>query len=217
MAMDLPQVTYPSLPQAAASAEGFVPKGWTLEQAAGGDLNDDGVEDIAFVLHDQDPANIVRDPDGADNTKLDTNPRVVGVALGRKDHSGFDLVLANHALIPRRDDPTLDDVFDNGLVIRRGTLQLSLSTFATAVTNITVIFRQQAGRFELIGYDRTEVQRDTGDTTGLSIDYLTHRSERREGKISNDIDRITTSKLAPTVLLSVDDVGSVLDFDPGAN
>lgn len=85
------------------------------------------------------------------------------------------------------------------------------------MTNVTVTFRQQAGRFELIGYDRTEVQRDTGDTSGPSIDCLTRRSERCEGKICNNADRVTKSKLTLTALLSVGDVGSVLVFDAGAN
>jgi hypothetical protein len=216
----IPAVTYPALPRQAASAEGFVPPGWRLEAQAKGDLNGDGKADLAFVLHDTDPKNVVANPEGLGVDSLDTNPRILAVAFARA--AGYELALENHALIPRRTDPVLEDPFDGvaagGLEIARGTLRLRLGVFASAgswsMSTIATTFRWQNGRFELIGYDRTETNRGSGEIEGLSINYLTRRAKRSQGTIESDAEKSRWETLPRGPLLSLDEVGDGLEFDP---
>lgn len=216
----IPAVTYPALPRQAASADGFVPPGWQLESKVEGDLNGDGKPDLAFVLHATDPKNVVANPDGLGVKSLDTNPRILAAAFAR--NAGYELVLENHALIPRRTDPVMDDPFDSvaasGLDVARGTLRLRLGVFASAgswsMSTIATTFRWQNGRFELIGYDRTDTNRGSGEIEGLSINYLTRRAKRTVGSIESDAEKTRWETLARGPLLSLDEVGDGLEFDP---
>jgi hypothetical protein len=107
-----------------------VPAGWKLEARADGDLDGDGTPDVAFVLHGNDPALVVKN-DGLGEQELDTNPRVLVVVLRRG--SRFELAVQNRTLIARRDDPSMEDPFDDdALEIRRGSLRVSLRLFMTA-------------------------------------------------------------------------------------
>jgi hypothetical protein len=219
-ALDIPDVTYPPLPRQATAAEGLVPSGWTLEAKVEGDLNGDGKADLALVLHATDPKNVVANPDGFGPDSLDTNPRILAVAFARA--GGYELALENHALIPRRTDPVLDDPFDStaasGLEVARGTLRLRLGVFASAgswsMSTTAMTFRWQNGRFELIGYDTTETNRGSGEITGLSINYVTRRAKRTEGTIESDAETARWETLPRRPLLSLDEVGDGLAFDP---
>jgi hypothetical protein len=219
-ALDIPDAAYPPLPRQAVSAEGFVPPGWRLEAQAKGDLDGDGKADLAFVLHGTDPKNVVANPDGLGVDSLDTNPRILAVAFARA--AGYDLALENHALIPRRTDPVMDDPFDSvaasALEVARGTLRLRLGVFASAgswsMSTIATTFRWQNGRFELIGYDRTETNRGSGEIEGLSINYLTRRAKRSQGTIESDAEKTRWETLPRGPLLGLDEIGDGLEFDP---
>jgi hypothetical protein len=52
-ALDIPPVDYPTLPATAADADGFVPRGWRIEQRLDGDLNADRRADLVLVLRQQ--------------------------------------------------------------------------------------------------------------------------------------------------------------------
>ena len=218
----IPAVSYPALPGQAASAEGFVPPGWQLEAQAKGDLNGDGAEDLALVLHATNPNNVMANPDGLGVDKLDTNPRMLAVAFAFARTAGYELALENHTLIPRRTDPVMDDPFDSiaasGLEVARGTLRLRLGVFASAgswsMSTIATTFRWQNGRFELIGYDRTDTNHGSGEIEGLSINYLTRRAKRTQGNIESDAEKSRWETLPRAPLLSLDEVGDGIEFDP---
>jgi len=217
-ALDSPTVDYPSLIDHSATAEGFVPKGWSLEIQARGDLNGDGRDDLALVLRDHDPRNIIDNTDGLGPPRFDTNPRILAVAFGEGD--GYRLALANHTLIPRPDNPVLDDVLseNGGVSIQRDTLRVRLHLFASAggwtTALSTFTFRFQNDRFELIGYDRSEVQRNTGGTMAISVNYSTGRMSRTTGSIAHDRSKTSWRRLPKRPLLTLEQIGDGLDFDP---
>jgi hypothetical protein len=129
----IPEVRYPALPDAADDVEGFVPPGWRVERTARGDLDRDGAADLALVIRMQEPRNILA-PDGLGSQPFDTNPRILAVALANPA-GGYRLVVQNHALIPRRESPTVEDPFhpeDTDFGIERGSLRLSLYRFMSA-------------------------------------------------------------------------------------
>lgn len=185
----LPDVSYPMLVPTASDAQGFVPTGWTLEAQQTGDLNGDGLPDLAFALQQQEPRNIVSTGVICGET-VDTNPRLLAVALAQR-RGGYHLVVQNHTLIPHYDNACAEDWFsgegvaESGLEVTRGAVRVRLGRFMTAggwgMGSTTYTFRWQHEALRLIGFDYTNVQRNTGETDTLSVNYLTTASESRKG------------------------------------
>lgn len=215
---NLPAASYPKLAPHGASVEAFVPVGWRLESKIAGDLNGDGRPDAVLVLRDNDPKKIV-DTGRQSMPRFDTNPRILAVVFATTQ-GGYDLALENHTLIARTTDPWQQDPLDpNGIqegevAIKNGTLRVTLGYFAGDMGRITYTFRFQNGRFELIGYDRVNVTRNSGVMTDLSVNYSTRRVERKVGHISNDENKVTRTKLPAKPLLSLPQISDGLAFEP---
>ncbi len=218
---DPPAVTYPVLAAHARSAEGFVPAGWAIETSQSGDLNGDGVADLVLVLREHDKANVLADPGGLGEATVDTNPRILAIAFGKPAGrgGGLDLVPQNHELIPRHTVPEADDYFDD-ITIKHGTLQVSMHLFMSAggwtASHTVYTLRFQHGRFEMIGYDSVQTQRNTGEITEASINYTTGRAKLTTGTIGGSVgDKVQWKSLPAHKLLSLGDIGDGMDFDPG--
>ncbi len=216
----VPDVSYPNLPRQAASADGFVPRGWFLEAQAHGDLNRDGVGDLAIVLRQNDPKNVIENPALGENP-FDTNPRILAVAFREGPSGIYALKVENHTLIPRREDPVRADPFgdDNGgIAIARGSLEVSLHHFMSVggwgMFTATHKVRYRNGRFELIGYDRSEVQRATGKTRDVSVNYLTRRMRLSTGHMSSGDPASVAWKTLRGAPPTLEAVGDGLAFDP---
>jgi len=212
-----PPVSYPKLASHSASAEAFAPPGWRVEVKLAGDLNKNGIDDLALVIRQNNPANVLTNT-ALGPPKLDTNPRILAVAFGNAG-GGYDLALENHTLIPRTTEPNLEDYLqDGGIAIKRGTLQVTLHLFANAggwaAGDRTFTFRFQDGRFALIGYDSDRVQRNTGETTGVSVNYLTGKMKLTSGRIDRDDKTVRWRSLPKRPFMTVGQIGDGMDFDP---
>jgi hypothetical protein len=218
---ELPPVSYPTLAVTAPDAKGFVPKGWKVEMRASGDLDGDGLPDFALALRQQDPSNIVPNGSMCRDT-LDTNPRILAVAL-RQRGGGYRLAMQNHSLVPRLDNGCAEDWFASegvtggGVSMERGTVRVRLGWFMSAgswsMGSTVFTFRWQQGALRLIGYDYTNVQRNSGKMDTLSINYLNRRVKIGQGSISDDL-KTRWSTIAGGPLLKIDEVGDGLEFDP---
>ncbi len=216
---DMPLVTYPELASHGASINDFVPKGWRLELSRKGDLNKDGKLDHVLVLRCNDPKNIVKN-DGLGVDKFDTNPRLLAIVFAKKN-GGYERVLSNKTLIPRNDNPSMEDPLDsvaaNGIEIKNGTLHVTLGIFFSAgswaMGSKDFTFRWQGGAFRLIGFDENFVQRNSGATNKTSINYLTGRKRLTTGSIENDAEKTAWRKTSVVPLLTMDAVGNGLEFN----
>ena len=209
-----PSPRYPRLAPSASSAKGFVPSGWRLEAQAEGDLDEDGTADLAMVLRGTDPALVVRN-EGLGDPEFDTNPRILAVALSRGGQ--YELVVQNHTLIPRREDPVVEDPFEeSGIEIQRRTLRVRLSFFMSAggweTSTSTFTFRTYGGRqLRLIGFSRDTRQRNTGAISAVSANFLTGRA-RVETAPHDEAKRRTLWKSIPTHLLPIEKISNGLEF-----
>lgn len=215
---EIPQAVIPALPHKAAAAEGFAPPGWAVEAKASGDLDGDGKADLAFVLHGTDPKLVLDNKDGIGGDEIDTNPRILGVAVATAD--GYRLVVQNATLIPRRTEPNIVDAFeaDGGLSISRGAVKVSISLFASAggwgMSNIGFTFRLADQTLRLIGYDRIDTQRNSGETETVSVNYLSGKMSVAKGRIDEDEEK-TLWRKAPTAKgPTIERIGDGIEFDP---
>ncbi len=222
---DLPPVRYPPLPAEAVSAKGFVPRGWTLETEASGDLDGDGKPDLALVLHMADPANVVKNEGGLCGETLDTNPRILAVALARSG-GGYRLVAQDHRLVPRRDNACAEDWLakdgeggSGGVTIARGNVVVTLGRFMSAggwgMGSTAFTLRWREGAMRLIGFDVHNVQRNSGETSALSINYFTRKVRIEHGTIDSDKVTVRWSRLPGSGLPTLDAIGDGLAYDPG--
>lgn len=215
---DIPEVVYPSLSKEASSAAGFVPEGWMLETSVSGDLNGDGLEDLALVVRQNDPKNRIKL--SYSEEPFDTNPRILAVALKEAGADRYRLQAENHTLIPRRENPSQEDPFDGGLTIERGALKVGMWLFMTAggweTSNSTFTVGHRDGGLVLIGFDRYALHRASGETTETSVNYLTGKMKLTKGHMSRDGGKVVWKILPRRPLLTLDRIGNGLDFDPGS-
>ena len=211
----IPPLNYPTIARQAATLQGFVPREWTLETRAIGDLNGDTRPDAAHVLHMASPRNRIS-PSWDPNTKYDTNPRMLVVAFARKA-GGYELAAADHKLIPRRENPNQDEPFDE-VKIASGTLRVKMHLFLEAggwrMGGSAYTFRWQDGAFRLIGFDRDSVFKNSGETEEVSINYLTGRKLTRKGNMGSAEETRLTATLPKKPLLTLAQIGDGLMFEP---
>lgn len=211
----IPPVTYPEIVRQAATVEGFVPSGWKLQDRATGDLNGDGLADAALVLRMDDQRNLIpSDWDPAQ--KYDSNPYMLVVASARKG-GGYALGADDHRLIPRLENQNQEEPFDD-IKIERGTVRIRMHLFMDAggwqMGGSAYTFRWQDGTFRLIGFDRDEVHRGSGDTIETSVNYLSGKAEIKKGNISTDEQQSLVISIPERPLIALEAVGDGLMFEP---
>ncbi|MBL3654501.1 hypothetical protein [Fulvivirga sediminis] len=152
-------------------------KNWKVIAEAKGDLNKDGVEDLAFVIQNTDKKNLkINDGLGVDT--VDHNPRVLGIYFGQKG-GGYQKQLQSNEFILIREFPTMDDPFDGISILSNGVLQIDFHFWYSAgswyMSNHQYKFRYQHQRFELIGYECSEMHRASMNSTDYSINFSTRK------------------------------------------
>ncbi|HWQ25272.1 MAG TPA: hypothetical protein VN367_00690 [Chlorobaculum sp.] len=213
----VPPAYFPNLVEKASTPEGFVQPGLRLEKVAIGDLNGDTIPDLAMVLKMDNTANVLKDPDDAEREPLDTNPRMVAVALAGKGGQGYTLYTVNMNLIPRVEEPNMNDPFVD-LKIDRGAMRVLLDQSSNAgswsSSNITFVFRKSPQEMSLIGYDRTDVNRSSGELTETSVNFVTGKQQISTGSVSSDKKSTKLTQLPKRPLQSMGMIGDGFSFDP---
>jgi hypothetical protein len=216
--LSIPSAHYPEIPSSGAQAGAFVPIGWAIEKQVKGDISGDGRDDLVLVIKEQDPAKRLRNT-GLGNDLVDTNPRMLLIALG--SDNGFRLAKKNHSLIPRYEEPTFSDPFgeEGAIEYRHGAVTVTLGLFANAGGSDAgpsrFAMRWQGDDLRLIGFDRFNVQRNTGATSELSINYLSGRIKEAYGRADrNEPDTVRWHRLRRHSPPSIDVIDDWIGFDP---
>jgi hypothetical protein len=148
------------LPAEAKDMAGFVPAGWTLIKNADGDLNKDGLSDVAGVLERKTE---IPDPAG------DGPPRILFVAF-QKPGGGYRLsVQANRAILRSGEGGAFGDPFEL-VKVERGSLHVSFYGGSSERWSYTYQFRFQNGAWFLIGVT-TQTSRTDGSDEGTYEDF----------------------------------------------
>jgi hypothetical protein len=215
----IPDVTWPAIVERGAADGAFLPNGWKQVQRLAGDLDRDGREDLVLLLRMASAANVVKQP-AMGEEPFDTNPWLLVVALKEPDGT-YRRVVADHALIPRPEDPLLVDPFPEGSLTLsdKGVLKLRLDWFRSmggwTSWNNAFAFRFQDGCMRLIGFDRAEVTRNTGETEDVSVNYLTGKGWVRKGNFEQEgPGKQRPFKLKKNPVVCLEAVGNGLEFLP---
>jgi hypothetical protein len=213
----IPPVSYPTLPAAGAAAGDFVPKGWRIQTRAAGDLDGDLRADQALVLRSEDPANVILET--MCEERFDTNPRILIILLARPE-GGYRLATENHELIPRRENPCEVDPFSDPsqMAIERGTLRIDLERMMTAggwdAGTATFKWRWRDEALRLIGFDYSNVRRNTGALTLVSINYPTGRVKITTGNLGTNRNKVRWTSLHSRRAPTIGEIGDGLMYDP---
>jgi hypothetical protein len=203
----------------AHAAEGLLPNGWEIVQQATGDLNRDGLPDVALVIQQGVQVNTLKKDDVGPST-ADGAPRALLIAFREHQLDSYATQIVNQTFIPTHDDPINDDPFDS-LAISNGTLHVSLRFWASAgtwfSTSTEFTFRHQDGCFRLIGLDRSELNRATAELTTLSVNYATRKVKTiLETMDSPDKRKIRWHRLIQIQQPCFEDIGNGAEFKPPA-
>ena len=178
------------------SMEKLVPKGWKVLASAKGDLNKDKAEDLVFVIQKNDPKN-KKPNEGLGTDTLDLNPRILAIYFLDVKKKLFVKKLQSN-IVPVRDSPTMDEPLDELKITDRGVLQIGILHWYSAGTWFTSShdykFRYQNNAFALIGYDRYEYHRGSGESTDYSINFSTRKMSISRSHSTEDAPAGTTWK-----------------------
>lgn len=155
------------LPPEGKSLVDFLPKGWTVEEQVNGDLNGDGVPDIAAIL-------VQGKPEGDPSEAEDEPQRALIVLLGR-DKEKFVLAGTNNKLLECKGCCGIKEGV--GISIKKGVIAVDQMSGSREFSKETWRFRYdpQTQRFVLIGRDIDTGDGMRGTGTIESFNFLTDR------------------------------------------
>ena len=198
----------------------WVPNGWKVITNNVGDLNRDGIDDVVLVTEKTNPANLKKKPEGSLGPKIiNLNPRRLIILL--RSSIGLKEVLRRDDLLPSENAEDMDCLEDplvnGGVSIARGNLVIELqdrrSCGSYGVVNEKFTFRTQDTRFQLIGYDRSESSRSTGERSEYSTNYLTGKKKITTGL--NDFrdfkEKVSWKKISSNRVFFLDEIALYCD------
>lgn len=165
-----PQIAFDrtAVPATAVKVEGFVPRGWKIEEQIKGDVTADGVSDILLKLIEDKPK---KEDEFVDRNRV----LVIAVADGK---GGFrNAAVADKLLQCTSCGGAFYGVVDApaDVTIEKGVIVVNQEHGSREVTNTTLKFRydEQPAMFILIGYDYATRDRANGNVYSESTNYLT--------------------------------------------
>lgn len=169
------------------SLESFIPEGWDVRKKVKGDLNKDGVEDIAMVLQSTD----IRLFMGEEPMRINSNPNKLIILFGQKKKGCYTLSVKSETFILAHDQENMDDPFDD-ISISKGTLKISFTEFynmgGSDSGSYSYIWRFQDGEFKLIGANSTVHNRMSGDGVEASVNFSTNKYSLTKFNIAEEMD-----------------------------
>ncbi len=173
---------YPQIALSGKNINKLFPETWLVERQKG-DLNKDGIPDLAFILHPEDAAGmeVVKDSP----TPINHNPYILVIYFG---NSSGEYQCFRYWSNDAFDTSGTDDV--GGIKLTsNGCLDITMTYEETtgASSGYTKYrIRYQSGDFYLIGKERFEALRTTGEYAEESYDLLNGRKYTKKGNISMD-------------------------------
>jgi hypothetical protein len=193
------QADYPKAAETGNKIADFIPAGFEVVKSVSGDLSADGVADAA--VHIKGTSKKFQNPnDGLGGDIFDTNPRILLILIRDKAAGTFRLAEQSNTFIIPPDSPVSVEPFSD-MSIRNGILQVDFELWQSAGgwgrTDASYKFRYRGGEFQLIGVDRRDSMRNTGETEMRSYNFLTNRLKISTGNFTEEKKEKVTWKTLP--------------------
>ncbi len=215
--------TYSSLNWADANTkadyQSFIPKNWKVIRKVQGDLNGDKQPDLALIIENTDPKNIMANGN-LDGTELNLNHRKLLILF--KNSQAYRLVASNSTLPSESDQesPRLSDPLEeeDSLSIKNGqikiTLNYSWSCGSWYKADYIFTFKYQNQYLKLVNYDAYYFNHGSTRTYTRSFNFLTEKikntsentSGGREFENQDQAKQISWSKLKNSNSLKLEQI-----------
>lgn len=188
---------YPRAPAVGNKLADFVPPGFEIVKSVSGDLNGDGLADAA--LHIKGTAKKFQNAnEGLGAVAFDLNPRILLILI--KERTSFRLAEQSNTFIIPPDDPVSSEPFSD-MSIKNGVLRIDFELWQSAGgwgrTDASYKFRYRAGDFQLIGVDRRDSRRNTGEMEEWSYNFVTYRVKVTKGNFTEEGKGRSSWKILP--------------------
>jgi hypothetical protein len=181
---------YPNLPKSGKAINDFVPQDWETVAKAEGDLNGDKRADCALVIKAK-LGKFLNKHDGLGSNPFDTNPRILVILFQDKD--GYRLAKQSNTFILPPDSPVREEPFQD-MTIKKGVLELNFQLFSSAgswsTSSSSYRFKFLNDEFVLIGADKTDSMRNSGEMESRSYNFVTGRVKISTGNFSSDREKV---------------------------
>lgn len=176
------------------SLESFIPEAWEIVKKVKGDLNKDGINDVAMVLQDTDPRAFI----GEEPMRINSNDRKLIILFGQKKAGCYTLNVKSETFILKHEQENMDDPFED-ISISKGTLKISFIEFynmgGSDSGSYSYIWRFQEGEFKLIGANSIVHNRMSGDGVEASVNFSTNKYSLTSFNIADEeVDEVETWK-----------------------
>lgn len=185
----------------------FLPKGYVLFEKIKGDLNKDGLDDIALIIKATDKSKIINDEYRGE---LDRNRRGIIILLNKKNR--YELVTKNYnCFSSENEDGGVYFAPELSVEIKKGNLYVHYGHGRYGFWKYT--FRLKNLDLELIGYDSTNGGAVIESET--SINFLSKKKLERinvnhESEGGDEVFRETWSKIKSNKIIKLSEI---VDFD----
>jgi hypothetical protein len=151
----------------------FVPTGWKKVESIQNDFNADGLNDIVLTIAETDPKNIIKNECGLGEKVFDSNPYAIIFILKQKNGT-YKLAATDFKLIPRRDDPVLDQPYQL-IEVDNNVLKVSYYYWQSAgswtTSTYTYLFKYIKGCMRLIGSEYFSIHRSSLEEHTTNINF----------------------------------------------
>ncbi|MEE1943922.1 hypothetical protein VRU48_02305 [Pedobacter sp. KR3-3] len=177
--------SYPKLATQGKTIGTFVPNNWKAIDTAYGDLNNDGLEDMALVLEYNFPVT-ERRAYGDSETELIKEfqkPRILAIFFKQKPSNGYQLVLQNNNFILRSEEGgALGEPFKE-LSIKNNTLNLLFEGGNDWRWKLAYEFKYQHKQWALIKANNTYYNITSGEISDKTYDFIDRRLKQVDGNL----------------------------------
>lgn len=174
--------SFPVLNDSGKTIKNFIPNNWFLKDSVSGDLNGDGISDLAMVIEYKDTIEEIR-PDSVVNKG---SPRILLVLFKNKISNFLHLVIQNNTFILRYGEGGMDPEPYGRLIVSKKILSIEYDFLRGSET---YKFRYQHDDFYLIGMSSYGAT-GAGTFDGLEVNFLTMKIKETSGDVSSDHEKV---------------------------